>query len=152
MALAAVVLGDGGSYMIGRYGGGRALEWLEGRLSWYRAERAFERWGAFAILLTRFLITPLALPTNLIAGAERYVFRRFVLLSVLGNLVWITAYGSLGYLFAGSWRAVGDFAGSLGGWLAVGAVLVAAGAYEVYAHCRYHVAPWPNATARNVRR
>ncbi len=133
-ALAATVLGDGGSYLLGRYGGRKLVGVLKDRLSWQRAERTFERWGAFAILLTRFLITPLALPTNLMAGGERYGLRRFLPLSALGNLVWIVLFGGLGYLFAGSWEAIGAFADDLGLWLA-GAVLAAIGVYEFMHLC-----------------
>lgn len=152
-AYAAAVTGDGGSYLIGRYGGRKAFGWLERRLSWRRAERAFERWGAWAIVLTRFLVTPLALPTNLMAGGGRYSFHRFLLLSALGNLVWVVSFVSLGYLFAGSWKAIGAFAGDLSGGLVVGAILVGIGLYEVYAKCRCHVALAPDpADAGDPRR
>ena len=136
-ALVATVLGDGGSYLIGRYGGRKVVGWLEDRLSWQQAERTFERWGVLAILITRFLITPLALPTNLMAGGERYGLWRFLLLSALGNLVWVFLFGGLGYLFAGSWEAIGAFADDLSLWLA-GVVLVVIGAYELFMHVCLH--------------
>lgn len=147
LAYAAAVTGDGGSYLLGRYGGRKALGWMEERLSWHRAERAFERWGSSAILLTRFLLTPLALPTNLMAGGGRYPFRRFLALAALGNLVWVVLYGGLGYLFAESWEAIGAFTGELVAGLVAGVVLVAVGVYEVYVKCRCHIATAPGPTA-----
>lgn len=137
LALVAVVLGDVGSYLLGRSGGFLFRQRLEGSLSWHRAERAFERWGSFAIVLSRFLFTPLALPTNLIAGGERYHFRRFLGLCLLGEALWVALCCGLGYLFAEIWEDVGVMVSDMVWWL-VGAVLAAVGAYEVYECCRHY--------------
>ena len=137
LAVSAAVLGDGTSYGLARRGFKPFLSRLEGNSAWRRAERAFERKGAFAILLSRFLVTPLALPTNLIAGGERYPFARFVSFCLVGETVWVVLFGGLGYPFAGSWRAIGGIAGDLGLWLAVAAV-VALGCYEAYHLWRHH--------------
>jgi len=83
---------------------------------------------------------PLALPTNLIAGGGRFPFHRFVVLCFLGEAVWVLLFGGLGYLFAGTWRTVGAFAGDLSGWL-VGFALAALGVYETYEHWRHHTTP-----------
>jgi membrane-associated protein len=140
LALLAAVTGDSCSYLLGRRSESVLALRLRGSLSWSRAEQAFERWGFWAVPLTRFLLTPLALPTNLIAGGERFPFRRFVGLCLAGDAVWVLLFGGLGYLFAGSWRTVGAFAGDLSGWL-VGFALAALGGYEVYEHWRHHTAP-----------
>jgi membrane-associated protein len=140
LALLAAVTGDSCSYLMGRRSEGVVARRLQGSLSWSRAQHAFERWGFWAVPLTRFLLTPLALPTNLIAGGERFPFRRFVGLCLAGDAVWVLLFGGLGYLFAGSWRTVGAFAGDLSGWL-VGFALAALGGYEVYEHWRHHTTP-----------
>ena len=75
VGLLGVVLGDTISYAIGRF----AKAWAQRRLSlsgsttWRRAQDRFERGGTLAIYSTRFLVTPLAMPTNLIAGGSGVV-------------------------------------------------------------------------------
>ncbi len=135
MALAGAVGGD--SYLMGRYGIRRMLGRLERGVSWRKAEATFESQGDWSILLTRFLLTPLALPTNLIAGSDRYPFRRFVGLCTAGELVWVLFFGGLGYVFAESWPRVHDRIGSLGPWL-VGGVVLTFGVYEICIYCRGH--------------
>jgi membrane-associated protein len=140
LALLAAVMGDSCSYLVGRRSQNVLARRLQGSLSWRRAEHVFDRWGLWAVPLTRFLLTPLALPTNLIASGARFPFRRFVGLCLLGEALWILIFGGLGYLFASSWRTVGAFAGDLSGWL-VGCALVALGVYELYEHWRHHITP-----------
>jgi membrane-associated protein len=117
LSLLGSVLGDSGSYCVGRCGGALMLKHIAGRASWQQAWATFERRGALAIFLTRFLLTPLALPTNLIAGSSAYVYGRFLVLDVLGEAVWIALYGGLGYLFADQWEILSDLAGNLSGAL-----------------------------------
>ena len=71
-------MGDSCSYLVGRRSQNVLARRLQGSLSWRRAEHVFDRWGLWAVPLTRFLLTPLALPTNLIASGARFPFRRFV--------------------------------------------------------------------------
>jgi membrane-associated protein len=140
LVLLAAVLGDSCSYLMGRRIGTVLTRRLQGSLSWSRAEHTFDRWGFWAIPLTRFLLTPLALPTNLIAGGGRFPFHRFVGLCFLGEAAWVLLFVGLGYLFASTWRTVGAFAGDLSGWL-VGFALAALGVYEIYEHWRHHTTP-----------
>jgi membrane protein DedA with SNARE-associated domain len=93
--------------------------------------------GKLAILSSRFLVTPLSLPINAIAGAVRYPFAGFLLLCAIGELAWVSLFGGLGYIFAGSWRAVGGIAGDLGLWLAC-ASIAALGVYEAYKLWSHH--------------
>ena len=128
LGVLASVLGDSGAYCLGRCAGALVLRRMNGSAAWRQAQATFERRGALAILLTRFLLTPLALPTNLIAGSSRYAFRRFLVVDVTGELIWVTLYGGLGYLFADRWEALSDFAGSLTGLLVGLLALAGAGA------------------------
>jgi membrane-associated protein len=136
LGLLGSVLGDSGSYCLGRCGGALVLKRVEGRAIWRRARASFERRGALAIFLTRFMLTPLALPTNLIAGSSRYAYGRFLALDVLGELVWIALYGGLGYAFADQWETVSDLAGNLTGALIGLLALVAGGALAYRARRR----------------
>ena len=118
------VVGDSLSYGIGRV----ARTWVQRRFvastAWRQAQVAFERRGGLAIYLTRFLITPLAIPTNLIAGSGGYAYWRFFLYDAGGELTWIVLCGGLGYLFGAHWemlsRLVSDFSGLLVGFIVLG--------------------------------
>ena len=137
LAVSAAALGDGTSYLLARRGFKSFLGRLEGNATRRRAERAIERYGIFAIFFSRFLVTPLALPTNLIAGGDRYPFGRFIAICLVGETVWVVLFGGLGYLFAQSWQEIGGIAGDLGLWLA-GAAITALGFYEAYKYWRHH--------------
>jgi membrane protein DedA with SNARE-associated domain len=107
------------------------LKRAEGSATWRQAQATFGRRGALAIFLTRFLLTPLALPTTLIAGSSHYTFQRFLALDTLGELVWIALYGGLGYLFAEQWEMVSDLASNLTGAL-LGLLVLAVGGWLAY--------------------
>jgi membrane protein DedA with SNARE-associated domain len=131
LGLLASVLGDSGGYCLGRCGGSLVRRPVEQRGSWQRARAIFARRGGLAVLLTRFALTPLALPTNLIAGSTQYAFPRFLLFDVIGELIWVALYGGLGYLFADQWEMVSELAGNLTGAL-LGLFALAAGSYLAF--------------------
>ncbi len=130
--LLGAVLGDSASYAIGRFGKG----WVERRFgqsaTWQRARDTFERHGGLAIYLTRFLLTALAVPINLIAGGSGYAFWRFLIYDVVGELTWIVLYGGLGYIFGSQWEAINQFISDFSGLL-VGVVILSAGIYFLVA-------------------
>ena len=136
LAASAALLGDAASYLLARRGLAPFLGRLEKAPSWHRAEQAFERWGKLAVLSSRFLVTPLSLPVNVIAGGVRYPFGAFVLLCAMGEILWVTLFGGLGYLFAGSWREIWSVAGTIGSVLAASTV-VAVISYEAYNRWRH---------------
>lgn len=131
LSVAASVVGDSGSYALGRYGS----VWLPSRLvqsqAWGKAADVFDRQGGVAILLTRFLLTPLALATNLIAGSNHYSYRRFLLFDVTGEIIWVLTFGSMGYLFADSWEVLSSLVSNVAGAL-VGLVALGGGGYMAW--------------------
>lgn len=128
LALAGVVVGDSLSYGLGRFAKG----WLQRRFgsssAWQKAQVTFDRRGGVAVYLTRFLITPLAIPTNLIAGGSGYTFWRFGLYAVAGELTWIGLYGGLGYTFGSQWELISEFISDFSGVL-IGVVVLATGIF-----------------------
>ena len=94
--------------------------------TWRSARDTFDSRAGMAVYLTRFLITALAVPTNLIAGGSGIRFRRFMTYDTLGELTWIILYGGLGYWFGGNWEIVSDFISNFGGFV-LGVVLLVAG-------------------------
>ncbi len=128
LGLLGAVLGDALSFGIGYY----AKDWVDTHFgkspTWRSARDAFDSRAGMAVYLTRFLITALAVPTNLIAGGSGIRFRRFMTYDALGELTWIGLYGGLGYWFGGNWEIVSDFISSFGG-LVLGLVLLGAGVW-----------------------
>jgi membrane-associated protein len=126
LGLIGAILGDALGFGIGYY----AKDWVDARLgrspAWRNAERAFEKRAGLAIYLTRFLITALAVPTNLIAGGSGIQFRRFMIYDSLGEFTWIVLYGGLGYLFGSQWELVSEFISNFGGFI-LGLVILGAG-------------------------
>jgi len=114
IGLVGAVLGDMLSYSIGHY----AKSWTDKRFgnspTWINASRSFHKSAGLAIYFTRWLITAMAVPTNLIAGGSGYKFSHFLLYDVTGELTWILLYGGLGYWFGSQWELVYDFISNFG--------------------------------------
>jgi membrane-associated protein len=128
IAWTGVVLGDCVGYAVGHYARGPALHWLGGSDQWVKAENFFQRWGRMSIFLTRFLITGIASPVNVIAGMGNISFRTFLIYDVSGEAIWVFGYGGLGYLFGSQWELVGEFMSNFGG-LILGIVLLGIGVW-----------------------
>ncbi len=125
--LAGAVLADNSEYLLGRL----AERWLLRRFGegavWQQALKTFNRQGGWAIMLTRFWLTPLAPAINIIAGG-RYPYERFLFFDVTGEFLWVLLYGGLGYLFAGEWELASQFVSDFSGF-SVGLVILVAGVY-----------------------
>ncbi len=126
LGLVGAVFGDAISFGIGYY----AKDWVDERFgkspAWKSARDTFDSRAGMAVYLTRFLITALAIPTNLIAGGSGIRFRRFMTYDALGEVTWIILYGGLGFWFGTQWEVVSDFISNFGGLL-LGLVLLGAG-------------------------
>lgn len=130
VGLLGVVLGDNINYAIGRSARGWAQRRFEGSGSeiWQKAQARFEGGGGLAIYSTRFLFTPLAVPTNLVAGGSGYDHRRFLTYDVAGEATWLLLYGGLGYAFGSQWQLISQFISDFSSLLA-GVAVVGAGVY-----------------------
>jgi len=128
LGLVGVVLGDTLSYGMGRLLR-RPIQRRYGQsATWRRAEAGFARHATLAIYLTRCVLTPIAVPINLIAGSSDYPVGRFLAYDAAGELTWLLGYGALGYLFGSQWEYVSDLISNASGLL-VGLVIAGAGGY-----------------------
>ncbi len=127
--LAGAALADNSEYLLGRL----AYRWLKRRFGqkfvWQQAQSTINRQGGWAILLTRFWLTPLAPAVNVIAGS-RYPFLQFLFFDLFGQLVWVLLYGGLGYLFAAQWEWLSQAAGVFSG-LSMALFFLAFGVYSL---------------------
>ncbi len=128
VALACVVLGDSLSYAMGFYAREPVLHRWGTSARWVQARTTFQKWGGLSIVLTRFLITGIAVPVNLLAGTGNYPFRKFLMFDLLGEAVWIFGYGGVGYLFGAQWENASDVLNNISG-LALGLVILLAGTW-----------------------
>ena len=128
LALAGAVVGDQVGYAMGRAGSAR-LGRLKGKPAVMvgKAQRMTERYGVWAVFLSRWLLSPLGPYMNLVTGAARMNWLRFTLSDIAGETVWVTLYLGAGYIFAGQIEAVADIAGNFSGVLAAGTVTVGLG-------------------------
>lgn len=128
ITLAFVVLGDLTSYGMGRLLRKPIVARFGSSPAWMRAEAYFAKRGALAVFLTRCLLTPIAVPINLIAGSSGYSTLRFTGFAAAGELSWLLGYGGLGYAFGSQWEAISDFIGDFSGLL-VGLLILGVGIF-----------------------
>lgn len=126
ISIISVVIGDSLSYALGYYASGYVLKRFGGTPQWLEAEKSFQKWGPLSIFFSRFLVTAIALPVNLLSGTTQYAYRKFIIYDVLGEIVWIFGYGGLGYLFGSQWEVVNEFLSNFGG-LVLGMIFFAIG-------------------------
>jgi len=133
VAVTASILGDAVGYGIGRVLSQQFLE-RHGRWLGYSPARqvrvafVFERWGGLGVLISRTLVSHLSAMLNLLAGASRYRLSAFLAFTVLGRMLWTSAYLGLGYAVGASLEAAAGFLSNLSIFLISLAVLMASGA------------------------
>jgi membrane protein DedA with SNARE-associated domain len=105
VATLAASAGHSADYWLGRAGGplvGRGLQRLQRRspaeTALTRVEQGLLRRANPLILLTRCVVTPLASPVSLLAGAARIPFSTYLALEVVGEAIYSCGYLTLGRL------------------------------------------------------
>ncbi len=126
IGLSGAVIGDSISYAMGYYARRPILKRFSGTSTWKQAEQSFQRWGGMSVFFSRFLVTAIAIPVNLLAGTGDFSYRRFIVFDVAGETIWILGFGGLGYLFSNEWELVGDFLTNFGG-LILGIIVLGVG-------------------------
>lgn len=117
LATTAAVFGDCIGYVIGKKFGPALLQRYTRKIGispnkLVKVESFLGRWGIWCIFLTRWLLTPLAIPVNILSGASHFSFSRFFRYAFLGELLWATCYSYLGYFFGANWQVVSDYIGT----------------------------------------
>ncbi|OQY42843.1 MAG: hypothetical protein B6242_15690 [Anaerolineaceae bacterium 4572_78] len=130
LGLLGAITGDSFGYIMGRLASGWVQKQINHSPAWQSAAATFEKRGGIAIFLTRWLLTPLAVPTNLIAGGSGCSLWRFLGYDILGELTWILLYGGLGYTFGSQWELISEVISDFSGFI-VGFVFLGIGIYLV---------------------
>ncbi len=135
ITVTASCCGDNVGYWIGKRWGGQLLDRIEkpGKHKWIspnsvsRSRLYFQRHGGWAVFFSRFLVSGLGGVINIVAGADRYTYKKFVLYDLFGEAIGAAIPLTLGYIFNASWETVGDILGAFSGFiLALGIFLVLA--------------------------
>jgi len=126
--ISGAIAGDACSYLVGRFSLQLVPASVQASGNWQGASALFARWGGWSVFVSRFLLTPVALPVNLLAGSTRYAWTRFMTAVVAGEIIWVFLFGGLGYLFANQWEVLSGLAGDVS-WVLLGIVLVLAGVW-----------------------
>lgn len=121
--LAAVILGalsgESIGFALGRFFGPRIRDSRLGRRigigNWHRAENYVDRRGGIAVFVSRFLpVLHSLVPVTV--GMSTMSYRRFIAWTAPACVIWAAAYVTVGWIVAGSFRALQDqlhFAGYL---------------------------------------
>ena len=135
LAVAACVMADSTWYVAGRRYGGRVMSLLC-RISLSpdscvsQTQGAFERWGAKALLIAKF-VPGFALIAPPLAGATRMHFGRFIVFTALGACLWVGAALLAGALLRTQIERLLPQAAQVGGTAALVLLLLLA-AYVAY--------------------
>jgi membrane-associated protein len=124
ITITASSCGDNVGYFIGRSWGSRTLNWLVQPRRLHvipartitRSRLYFKRRGGWAIFFSRFLFSALGGVMNMLAGAERYPYRHFLLYDVTGETLGAVIPLSLGYALGACWEVGSDLLGALSGF------------------------------------
>jgi membrane-associated protein len=124
ITITASSCGDNVGYFIGRGWGSRTLNWLVQPRRLHvipdhtitRSRLYFKCRGGWAIFISRFLFSALGGVMNLLAGAERYPYRHFLLYDVTGETLGAVIPLSLGYALGAYWEAGSNILGALSGF------------------------------------
>ncbi|TCS60221.1 membrane protein DedA with SNARE-associated domain [Primorskyibacter sedentarius] len=117
-SLLAAIVFDHLGYSLGRWGGPylqrRRIPLMD------RARYTLEERGGAAVFLTRWLLAPLGPGVNYVAGAVAMPMRQFTPYDIAGEVVWVTAYLGLGYVFGTYVSLIAETLGNATGFLAFG--------------------------------
>ncbi len=124
LASAGAILGDQIGYGLARWGGRRLARRL-GRMSKVggatlkKAEGISRKWGGTGVFFSRWLVTPLGPWLNVTYGISEYPWHRFLLWSVLGEILWVVLYVLLGKIFSYQVQALSEILGDMA-WVIIG--------------------------------
>lgn len=125
-ALIGAVLGDQVGYAMG-HGAGDFLARRLPKRALDHARAKLDTSGPQAIFLSRWLFSALGPSMNLVAGAMSFSHKRFTIASILGEVVWVFTYISLGIAFGSNLDAAAELASNALGLLATGTVALLLG-------------------------
>ena len=136
-AFCGAIIGDNLGYWIARRFGRRLTRWLATRPRRAalrdKAQIFMHKWGGSSVFFSCWLVAPLGPYVNYVSGLSGFSWPRFALWGMAGEVVWVSLYVGLGYLFTDNIGAISDILGSVSGFLVAIVVAVGLGVWMVQA-------------------
>jgi membrane-associated protein len=127
----AVITGDFICFYLGKKLKGKISPKLVSKENFDRTVHLFNKFGGGMIILTRSILSALAVPTNLIAGSGDYPVVSYLIFDIIGEFLWIIGYGMLGYLFGAEWETISGFVTNMSGFLVTIIIIVIPGYFLI---------------------
>ncbi len=98
-----LVIGDISAYTVAKYFEIGFIKKFR-KYEWYKktyelSEGFFNKYGAFSVFLSRFLLLGLGAPVNYLSGFSKYSFRKFFISAASGEFVYAAVYAYIGFAF-----------------------------------------------------
>lgn len=108
---AACVIGDVSAYAVSKRYGKKVFYYVGlGRIlrsaKFAALEDVFAKHSGSAIFTSRFLATGLGPAVNLLSGFSKISFKKFILLDLVGEGIYVVVFSGLGYVFGDQWEAI----------------------------------------------
>lgn len=122
------ILGDISMYGLAKKYGKPFFYWIHLRKLieselFQHAEKVENTYSAPIIILSRFQDQTTTI-VNIIAGLGTMKFKRFLLYAVMGDILQVMFYASIGYFFAGDWQALYGAVGVFTWVIALGTLVI----------------------------
>jgi membrane-associated protein len=135
----AAVLGDQVGYWVGRWGSDRVEGFISRRIGGVErmqaAQAMAKKWGGPGIFFSRWLVTTLAPWLNLTSGIAKYSYARFLFWDILGDVVGVVIYLTIGDVFSDRVQSITDALGNFA-WVAIGLIVAAFCAWQLVKYFR----------------
>lgn len=106
----AATLGDLLAYLVSKkYGVPLAHKFGTTEALLEQGSSLLTKYGRWAVFTTRWLITPLAVPINVIAGIAEYSFKKFLVFALFGETLWASIYVTIGHFFGENWQDIAGY-------------------------------------------
>lgn len=140
-AYGGAVVGDQAGYAVGK----RGRDWLQSKIqphpkraeAFSKAQTLTLNWGGPGVFLSRWLLSPLGPYVNFVGGIVEMPWLRFTIWAALGEIVWVTLYVGLGFIFAAHIEEVASFLGNIIGVVTGLTITIALGVALYKAHPKH---------------
>lgn len=130
VSLLAAIAGDQFGYLIGKLSN-NLMSGSSGTTQavMRRAQKYLDKNGIKAVFFSRWLLSPLGPPINLLAGGATMSWLDFTVASLTGEMVWVALYASAGIMFGQYIPEIVEYSSSITAVLAALAVMFVLGKY-----------------------
>ena len=80
------------------------------------------KWGGAGVFFSRWLVGPLGPWVNISAGVTEYPWRHFIIWDVLGEVLWVSLYVTLGMIFSDRVERLSELIGNIT-WVILGSLI-----------------------------